>query len=146
LGYAGVKTYSVAPENAVFVVVLFAVESGECVAVIEANVLGQLRTGAASGVAAKHLARAGATTLGILGCGFQAETQVACIRAAVPTIERVVAFCRTEPNLAAFCAKVGTEAAETHKEAVEDADVVVTATTSKDPVLRGEWLKPGALV
>src|SRR5207253_9387126 len=54
--------------------------------------------------------------------------------------------CRTESNLDAFCAKVGAEAAETHKEAVEDADVVVTATTSKDPVLRGEWLKPGALV
>jgi ornithine cyclodeaminase/alanine dehydrogenase-like protein (mu-crystallin family) len=146
LGYAGVKTYSVAPGNAVFVVVLFDAASGECVAVIEANVLGQLRTGAASGVAAKQLARAGARTLGILGCGFQAETQVACIRAAVPTIERVVAFCRTEASLDAFCAKVGAEAAETHREAVEDADVVVTATTSRDPVLRGEWLRDGALV
>ena len=146
LGYAGVKTYTASATNAVFVVVLFEIESGDCVALIEAHMLGQLRTGAASGVAAKYLARAGARTLGILGCGFQAETQVACIRAAVPSIERVVAHCRTDAHLDAFCAKVGAEAAETHREAVEDADIVVTATTSKDPVLRGEWLRDGALV
>jgi len=145
LGYAGVKTYTAAAK-AVFVVVLFAIESSECVAVIEANLLGQLRTGAASGVAAKHLARAGARRLGVLGCGFQAETQVACIRAAVPSLEHVVAFCRTEEKLDAFCERVGAEAAETHREAADGADVVVTATTSKDPVLRGEWLRDGALV
>ena len=57
--------------------------------------MGQLRTGAASGVAAKYLARSGASTLGVFGRGFQAETQVAAIRAAVPTIERVIAYCRT---------------------------------------------------
>ena len=125
---------------------LFDAETGDCTGVIEANVLGQLRTGAASGVAAKHLARAGATTLGVIGCGFQAETQVACIRAAVPTIERVIAYCRTEKNLAAFCKRVGAEPAEMHREAADGCDVVVTATTSTDPVLRGEWLRPGALV
>ena len=100
----------------------------------------------ASGVAAKYLAREGAATLGIIGCGFQAETQVACIRAAVPTIERVVAYCRSAERLAAFCERVGAEPAESHPEAVQEADVVVTATTSKDPVVRGEWLEPGALV
>jgi alanine dehydrogenase len=146
IGFAGVKTYTASSTNAVFVVVLFEIESGECVAVLEANALGRLRTGAASGVAAKYLARTGSRTLGILGCGFQAEMQVACIRAAVPSIERVVAHCRTEGNLEAFCKKVGAEAAETHREAVEEADIVVTATTSKDPVLRGEWLREGALV
>lgn len=146
LGVAGVKTYSAVAGNAAFVVVLFDADSGECLAVIEANALGQLRTGAASGVAAKYLARDGAATLGIIGCGFQAESQVACIRAAVPTIERVLAFCRTEAKLGAFCERVGAEAAETHRDAAVDADIVVTATTSKDPVLRGEWLRPGALV
>src|SRR5258708_32659939 len=125
---------------------MFEIESGDCVALFEANVLGQLRTGAASGVAAKYLARSDARVLGMLGCGFQAEMQIACIRAAVPSIERVVAYCRTEAHLEAFCTKVGAEAAESHREAVEDADVVVTATTSKDPVLRGEWLRDGALV
>jgi ornithine cyclodeaminase/alanine dehydrogenase-like protein (mu-crystallin family) len=105
-----------------------------------------LRTGGASGVASKYLARTGASTLGIIGCGFQAETQVACIRAAVPTIERVAAYCRTPEKQAAFCALVGAEAAGSHREAVEDADIVVTATTSAEPVVHGDWLKAGALV
>jgi ornithine cyclodeaminase/alanine dehydrogenase len=141
LGVGGSKTYAGA-----FAVVLFDVASGACTGVIEANRLGQLRTGAASGVAAKHLARHGARRLGIIGCGFQAETQVECIRAAVPTLEHVVAYCRTEADLRNFCARVGAEAAETHREAALDNDIVVTATTSKDPVLRGEWLRDGALV
>jgi alanine dehydrogenase len=145
LGVAGVKTYTAVAGNASFVVVLFDAESGDCIGVIEANVLGQLRTGAASGVAAKHLARRGATRLGIIGCGFQAETQVGCIRAAVPTIEHVVAYCRTEAKLADFCARVGAEPGKTHRDAAA-CDIVVTATTSKDPVLRGEWLQEGALV
>src|SRR5439155_20111434 len=68
------------------------------------------------------------------------------VRAAVPTIEHVVAYCRTEANLADFCARVGAEPAETHRDAATDADIVVTATSSKDPVLRGEWLREGALV
>jgi alanine dehydrogenase len=146
LGFAGTKTYSALADNAAFVVVLFDAERGECVGVIEANTLGQLRTGAASGVAAKYLARPGAKRLGIIGCGFQAETQVACIRAAVPTLEHVVAYCRTEARLEDFCARVGAEAAESHREAAAESDIVATATTSKDPVLRGDWLKPGALV
>jgi alanine dehydrogenase len=146
LGYAGVKTYAAfGYEDVRFVVVLFEAKRAELVAVIEANRLGQLRTGAASGVAARHLAREGAHTLGVIGCGWQAESQVAAIRAAVPTIERVVAYCRTPERLADFCRRVGAEPAETHRDA-GSADVVVTVTTSKDPVLRGEWLPPGALV
>ena len=110
---------------------------------IEADKLGQLRTGAASGVAAKHLARAGATTLGVIGCGWQAETPGRLHpRGRCPTIERVVAYCRTEERLEAFCKKVGAEPGETHRDAAEQ-DVVVTVTTSQDPVLRGEWLQPG---
>lgn len=145
LGFAGVKAYAGFADGAAFVVALFSVERPELVAVLEADWLGRLRTGAASAVAAKHLARAGATSLGVLGCGGQAETQVACIRAAVPTIERVVAYCRTERNLQDFCNRVGAEPAESHREAAAQ-DVVVTITTSRDPVLRGEWLQPGALV
>jgi ornithine cyclodeaminase/alanine dehydrogenase-like protein (mu-crystallin family) len=145
LGYAGVKAYGGFAEGAAFVVALFSVERPELVALIEADHLGRLRTGAASGVAAKHLARDGATTLGIIGCGHQAETQVTCIRAAVPTIQRVLAYCRTERKLRAFCKLVDAEPAESHRE-VGEQDVVVTITTSRDPVLRGEWLQPGALV
>jgi alanine dehydrogenase len=145
LKLAGVKSYAWVPGGTPFVVCLFDVERGELAAVIEADRLGQLRTGAASAVAAKKLARAGASTLGVVGCGWQAESQVLCIREAVPTIERVVAYCRTEKNLAKFCKKFKAEPGETHRDAGEQ-DVVVTVTTSRDPVLRGEWLQPGALV
>ena len=145
LGYAGAKVYAGFAEGARFVVLLFRADSPELVAVIEADKLGQLRTGAASGVAARHLASSRATSLGVIGCGWQAETQVACIRAALPQIERVVAFCRTEEKLQAFCEANGAEPGESHQDPAR-CDIVVTATTSKDPVLRGEWLQPGALV
>jgi alanine dehydrogenase len=143
LGLAGSKTYLASAEGATFVVALFS--AGETVAVIEADRLGQLRTGAASGVAARHLAKSDARSLGVIGCGRQAESQVACIRAAVPRIERVVAYCRTPERLSRFCQRTGAESGESHRDAAEQ-DVVVTATTSPDPVLRGEWLRPGALV
>jgi ornithine cyclodeaminase/alanine dehydrogenase-like protein (mu-crystallin family) len=146
LGYGGLKSYAAfGYDDTRFVVLLFEAERANLAAVIEADKLGQLRTGAASGVAARHLARPGATTLGVIGCGWQAETQVSCIRAAVPTIERVLAYCRTREKLDDFCARVGAEPAESHRDAAA-ADVVVTVTTSTDPVLRGEWLREGALV
>ena len=145
LGYAGAKVYAGFAEGAAFVFALFAVDRPELVAVIEADQLGRLRTGAASAVAAKHLAREGAMSLGVIGCGDQAVTQVACIRAALPALDRVVAYCRTERNLLAFCDRVGAEPAESNREAAEQ-DIVVTITTTRDPVLRGEWLRPGALV
>jgi alanine dehydrogenase len=145
LGYAGAKIYAGFGDGAAFVVALFAADRPELVALIEADHLGRLRTGAASAVAAKHLARDGAESLGVIGCGGQAETQVSCIRAALPGIERVVAYCRTERNLCAFCERVGAEAGESHRDPAEE-DVVVTITTSRDPVLRGEWLRAGALV
>jgi ornithine cyclodeaminase/alanine dehydrogenase-like protein (mu-crystallin family) len=81
----------------------------------------------------------------MIGCGWQAESQLACIRAAVPQIERVVAYCRTEAHLRAFCEKHGAEPGASHQDPAA-CDVVVTATTSRDPVLRGEWLHAGALV
>jgi alanine dehydrogenase len=145
LGLAGLKSYAAQPAGTSFVVVLFDLETAELAAVIEADRMGQLRTGAASGVAAKYLAREDAKTLGVIGCGWQAESQVACIREALPRIEEVVAYCRTEARLLAFCDKVGAEPGESHRDPAQQ-DVVVTVTTSADPVLRGEWLKPGALV
>jgi len=145
LGFAGLKSYAWLEDGTPFVVVLFDTGKAELAAVIEADKLGQLRTGAASGVAAKHLAREEAVSLGMIGCGWQARSQVACIREALPGLERVVAFCRSEDRLDEFCREVGAEAAESHREAAAQ-DVVVTATTSRDPVLRGEWLRPGALV
>jgi ornithine cyclodeaminase/alanine dehydrogenase-like protein (mu-crystallin family) len=146
LGYAGVKSYAWTMTGTPFAVLLFALEAPTRLeAVIEADKLGQLRTGAASGVAAKYLARPGARTLGVIGAGWQAASQIACIRAAVPTIEQVTAYSRNAERLAEFCRENDCSPAETHRDAA-DADVVVTVTTSKDPVLRGEWLREGALV
>ena len=145
LQLAALKSYAWLEGGTPFVVVLFDLERAELAAVIEADKLGQLRTGAASAVAAKYLARPGAGSLGVIGCGWQAESQVECIRAALPTIEQVVAYCRSEDRLRSFCERLGCDEGESHRDAAVQ-DVVVTATTSKDPVLRGEWLTPGALV
>jgi ornithine cyclodeaminase/alanine dehydrogenase len=145
LGLAGLKSYAWLENGTPFVVVLFDTEKAELAAVIEADKLGQLRTGAASGVAATYLAREGAASLGVIGCGWQARSQVACIREALPGIERVVAYCRSEDRLEEICREVGAEPGESHRDAAGQ-DVVVTATTSPDPVLRGEWLRVGALV
>ena len=145
LGYAGAKVYAGFVGGARPVVDLFRADAPELVAVLEADELGRLRTGAASGVAARRLAKPDAQTLGVIGCGRQAETQVACIRAAVPSLERVIAHCRTEATLRDFCARNGCEPGETHRDPAS-CDIVVTVTSSSDPVLRGEWLQPGALV
>jgi len=146
LGLAGSKTY-VAGRGRSFrpVVLLQDADSGELVGLIEARRLGQLRTGAASAVAALRLARPGASTLGVIGCGYHGLGQVECIRAALPSIERVRAFCRSPERLRAFCEQTGAEPARDHRQAAQ-AEIVVTVTNSPDPVLRGEWLHPGTLV
>jgi alanine dehydrogenase len=142
---AGVKTYAGFAEGTRFVVLLFAADAPELLAVIDADRLGQLRTGAASAVAARHLARPGARTLGLIGTGWQAESQLSCLSAALPEIDRVVAYSRDAERLADFCRRFDCEPGEYNRDAAEQ-DVVVTITTSRDPVLRGEWLELGALV
>jgi alanine dehydrogenase len=145
LGLACVKSYVATPAGARFAVLLFDERRAELLAVVDADALGAMRTGAASGVAARYLARHGARSLGVIGCGGQALTQVACIRAALPAIERVRGYCRTPERLAEFCRRSGAEPASSQQEAAQ-ADVVVTVTTSADPVLRGDWLREGTLV
>jgi alanine dehydrogenase len=144
LGYAGLKSYAWLPGGTPFVVVLFSIEHAELTAVIEADILGQRRTAAASAVAAQLLARAGAKTLGVIGYGRQAASHVAALREALPSLGRVLVCGPNAERRDAFCARHGCEAADPRQAAA--CDVVVTATTSKDPVLRGEWLSDGALV
>ncbi len=145
LGVAGLKTYAGFRDGARFVVALFAADRPELLALVDADRLGQRRTGAASAVAARHLAAPGARTLGVIGCGWQAESQVECIRAALPAIDRVVVYCRSEDRRRDFARRLNAEAAEWYSDAAVQ-DVVVTITSSRDPVLRGEWLRPGTLV
>jgi alanine dehydrogenase len=145
LGVAGLKTYAGFADGARFMVVLFAADRPEVLGLIEADELGRLRTGAATAVAAKHMARPGARTLGVIGTGHQAETQVACLREALPELEHVVAYSRNAGRLQEFCRRLQVEPAEYYRDVAEQ-DVVVTVTSARDPVLRGEWLRPGTLV
>ena len=150
--HLGHKTYTVAfkGRGARFWYTLFA-DSGEMLALIEADTLGQMRTGAASGLATKVLARSDARTLAVIGTGWQARSQLeaAC---AVRPIERVRAYGRDGERLRAFCAEmtakagVPVEPAPSARAAVEGAQVVCTMTSSATPVLEGAWLSEGAHV
>ena len=144
LGYAGLKTFAWTPAAVTFLVVLASLD-GRLVALIEAERLSRLRTAAASAVAATHLARPEASSLGIFGCGRQAGAHVAALREALPALDRIVVQGRDAGRVAAFCREHDCSPAEEPRDAA-GCDVVVTVTTSTDPVLRGEWLEPGALV
>jgi alanine dehydrogenase len=146
----GLKAYTVARAGARFYTMLFDPETGELLSLMQSDKLGQVRTGAASGIATKHLAREDASSLGIYGAGWQAEAQLEAI-AAVKKLDRVIVHSRTEESRKAFAKKMserlGLEVETTHApEEPAAQDIVVTVTSSKEPVLRGEWLKPGAHV
>jgi len=145
LGYAALKTYAWTGSGTPFLVVLFAIDDTRIEALLEADQLGRLRTAAATDVAATRLARPGAVTLGVIGCGRQAAGHVAALRSALPSLARVVVYGRDHEQLVRFCRDHDCEAGESHSDAAA-CDIVVTATTARDPVLRGEWLQPGALV
>ena len=117
----------------------------ELLALVEAGRLSALRAAATSAVAARLLSRPGTRALGLIGCGRLAAAHVECLRVALPGLDRVVAYCRTPSRLAAFCERTGAEPAEYGRDAAEQ-EIVVTATSSRDPVLRGDWLRPGACV
>jgi alanine dehydrogenase len=148
-GYMGLKIYTSSRQGLRFLIPLFSVTSGDLLALVEGDYLGQMRTGAASGVATKFLANPVARAVGMIGTGSQAHTQLEAI-AQVRKIESVKAFGRDAERRKRFAAGmrsrlgVKVEAVSTAEEAVRDADIVITATTSTDPVLLGKWLKPGA--
>jgi ornithine cyclodeaminase/alanine dehydrogenase-like protein (mu-crystallin family) len=145
LGVAGLKTFAWLPGGTPFLIVLFSIADARVDAIVEADLLGQLRTAAASAVAAKHLARPAARTLGVIGCGRQGASHLAALRAALPGLERALVYCRDDERLRAFCAEHDCEAAESAAAAAA-CDIVVTVTTSREPVVHGEWLREGALV
>jgi alanine dehydrogenase len=147
--YFGTKVYSSNPKTgAHFTFLLYRSEDGLPLATLEANALGQIRTGAASGVATKYLAREDADILGVIGSGFQAETQIAAI-STVRNLKEVRVWSRHADKRAAFARKcadkfgLNVRATGTAREAVEHATIVVTATSSKEPVLESAWISPG---
>jgi alanine dehydrogenase len=147
-GYIGMKLYTVVRGVARFVVPLFRSTTGEMAALIEADALGQQRTGAATGVATKYLANPGARTLGIIGTGYQARAQLEAV-AAVRHLERVRAFGRNPERREKFCREmserigVAVQAASSAEESVKGADIIITATPATQVVLEGAWLTPG---
>ena len=148
--YFGTKIYSTNAKygSMHFLFWLLDAETANPCALMEANWLGQIRTGAASGYATDLLARKDATTLGIIGSGFQARSQVEAVSAVRP-LKEIRVWSRNEANRAKFaadCAKdfgLNVRAVSTAREAVEDMDIVATATWSKDPVLQADWIAPG---
>src|SRR5579862_1115485 len=147
-GYIGMKIYTVARGVARFVVPLFRSTTGEMAALIEADALGQIRTGAASGVATKYLANINARTACIIGTGYQARTQLEAV-ADVRRLERVRAYGRDAERREKFCREmserigVTVESVTSGEEAVKGAKIVITATSATKVVLEGAWLEPG---
>ena len=144
--YFGAKLYSTHPRHgAHFFFLLYRAADGQPLALLEANYLGQIRTGAASGLATDLLARPDASRLGIIGSGFQARSQLEAMRT-VRALKSVRVWSRTAEKCRAFAAEHGVEPAESAAQAVRDADIVVTATNAKDPVIEADWIAPGAHV
>ncbi len=147
LNYAGLKSYTSVDGMTRFVVLLYT-GNGQMAAIIEADKLSQLRTGAASAVATKYMARQESSRLGIFGTGIQARSQVQAICEVRP-IKTVVAYSRDAEKREKFCREmsdsleIGVYPAATPEEAAKEMDIIVTATTSREPVFKGEWLSKG---
>ena len=144
--YFGTKIYSANPKfGANFFFLLFDGETARPLAQFEANYLGQIRTGAASGYATDVLAAPDASTLGIIGSGFQAQTQFEAISAVRP-IKEVRVWSRNEAKREEFARSIGAMTVATAEEAVRGAAIVATATSAKDPVLESGWIAAGTHV
>jgi len=146
----GLKAYTVADGHVRMLVVVFGLD-GAVDALIEADFMGAYRTGAASAVAARALARPGPATVALIGAGWQANTQALAI-SRVLEIKELRVFSRDHDRRAEFAREqesqlgITTIAAGNAELAVRGADVVVTMTTSKTPVIEADWVEPHALV
>lgn len=142
------KVYSISRRHGTRFLLLLYGPDGALAAVMEADALGQIRTGAATGVATDVLARARAARVGMIGAGWQARRQLEAVCAVRPVAD-VRVFARDRERVAAFCRDMQPRVeAELHpatnaRDAVEGADIVVTITTAAEPVLPGAWLAPG---
>jgi alanine dehydrogenase len=150
-GYIAMKQYTYSRGKVRFLVPLYAMATGELLAMIEADYMGQLRTGAATGVATKYLARSEARIAAIIGTGGQARTQLEAI-AAVRKLEFVRAYGRDEGRRVKFAKEmserlsIAIAAVDSATDAVRGADIVTTATTTSVPVLNGADLAHGVHV
>ncbi len=129
-------------------VLLFDIRTLEPLAIIQDGELQRMRVGCTSALAAKHLSRADARIVGLIGSGWQAETQLVAL-AEVRPIEEVRAYSTNAERVAAFAARVSgrigrpIRAVASAREAIDGADIVVCATNAHDPVFDGAWLAAG---
>src|SRR5262245_5738464 len=151
LGVMGYKAYATSRKGTHFHVGLYDGKSGSLTALIQADYLGQVRTGAASGVATQYMARPDAQEVGLFGSGKQARTQLLAV-SKVRRIRRVQVYSPNEDRRNRFAAEMseacGCEVAPVPRPemAAEDKDIVITATTSREPVLNGHWIAEGTHV
>lgn len=147
-GLVGLKSYSAVAGTVRFMIQLFSAEDGRLLALIEADLLGQMRTGGASGVATRYMARPDARVVGMIGAGGQARAQALAMCEA-RSIEKFLIYGRSSERTRSFCESLSAETGIVSEpvaqpeRAVREADVIVTATTAHDPVVLGAWLRPG---
>jgi alanine dehydrogenase len=147
-GYVAVKQYTYAKGKLRFIVSLYEMAGGNLVALIEADYMGQLRTGAASGVATKYLARGDARRAAIIGSGGQARTQLEAV-SLVRKLESATVFSRDPARREQFSKEMTdrlgflVSPAKSAAEAIRGADIVCTATTAAQPVVSGTDLSAG---
>lgn len=148
LGVTGVKIYTVSRKGARFLVLLYSAENGDLLAMIEADRLGQMRTGAASGVATKFMARKDAETVGIFGTGWQSESQLMAVCAVRP-IKSISAYGRNAERREKFAKemsellKIDVSGVDSPEKAASGKAIIITSTSSREPVLKREWIDPG---
>jgi alanine dehydrogenase len=149
LGFMGAKIYATsrkAPPQ--FHFLLHDGKSGALVCLMQADYLGQMRTGAASGIATKYLSRPDATEVGLFGSGSQARTQLLAV-CSVRKVRRVAVYSRNEEKRRRFAEEMTTSCqtevvpVDRPEKAAEDKDIIITATTSREPVLHGAWIGQG---
>ncbi len=148
LGYAGLKAYTTGPSGARFYFLLFESGKGELVAMMSADRLGQIRTGAATAVGTRYLAPREASRVGIYGSGWQARSQLEAI-AASRRVSQATVWSRDPERRKSFCDEMTTvlglpvRPALRPEEVADESEILVTATSSREPVLLGAWLAPG---
>ncbi len=149
--WLGMKIYTAARDEIRFAVLLFDGETGDLLAWMQADHLGRLRTGAASGVATKYMAREDASRVGMIGTGNQARTQLLAV-SKVRALKGARVFGRNESRCREFCREMSdtlgipVEPNPSLEETVRFGEIVITATSAREPVVKGEWLEPGTHV
>jgi alanine dehydrogenase len=151
---SGMRVFGNPPHTRAFL--LFDGTTRALLALMDYGVLNSMRVGATAGVAARHLAPKGATTIALLGSGWQAQTQLTALRAALPAVEQIRVFSPTREHREQFAERMSTlleqtvRAVDSAEEAIRDADVVDLCAPGhfdvREPLFDKAWLKPGALL